>query len=66
MAKKKLKGKLKPKIVKVPLRPHAVVRVIVPKDHVPLVATNIEKGHVEIVPVKKDETWWDWLGSVFG
>lgn len=61
------KRKAKPtlRVKKVALPPNAVVRVAVPRDHVPVVAVHPVKGIVEVVPVpkKKKLTWWQ---SVFG
>lgn len=64
---RKPKPKPKRKVVKVKLHPTSVVRVIVPKDHAPLVAFDLAKGIVEIAPVKKEKHWWDTLGdTLFG
>lgn len=51
------------KVKEVILPPDAVVRVVIPAGAMPVVATDPVKRTVEIVPVKKKESWW---GSLFG
>lgn len=59
------RSKAKPaKVRKIALPPTGVLQVAVPKGHVPIVAADLSKGVVEIVPVKRTKkTWWQ---SVFG
>jgi hypothetical protein len=61
---KKLR-KRKIKIVKVKLPPTAVVRVIAPKNVIPVVAV-VKEGMIEIAPIKrptpqKPQTWREYL-----
>lgn len=53
-------------VKKVVLNPTAVLKVELPKGHLPIVAVDPKRRIVEIVPVpaaKKEKTWWDhWFG----
>lgn len=52
------------RVKKVVLPATGVVQVVIPKGVVPIVAADVAKGVVEIVPVKRTKrTWWQ---SVFG
>lgn len=61
--RKKVATKRKSYVKKFKLQPEGTMQVIVPKDVIPIVATDTAKGIVEIIPVKRDhkkkETWWD-------
>lgn len=64
VAKKK---KTKAKVKRVRLTPAAIVEVSAPKNIVPVVMANPDKGVVKIIPVPvtklSDKTWFDrWFG----
>ena len=64
MAKKPMKRR-KVKVVR--LKPKEAVRVIYPKDHLPIVAHDHESGAVEVAPIEREQiedkpfSFIDWL-----
>lgn len=56
-----MKKRKKLKVKKVAVPKGAVMRVKLPKGHVPVVQPHPELGHVDIVPVKPEPTWWEKL-----
>lgn len=63
---KAAKAKAALEIKKVVLSSAAVLKVELPKGHLPIVAVDPKRRIVEIVPVpaaKKEKTWWEhWFG----
>jgi hypothetical protein len=56
--------KAKTKVKKIALQRGHVARIAIPKGHAPVIATDAERGVVEVVPVpveSKKETWWDYF-----
>jgi hypothetical protein len=50
------------KVKEISLGAGHVARIAIPKGHAPVVATDTERGIVEVVPVeKKPEGWWEYL-----